>query len=316
MSWRLRPARDDDAELIAYAAVLTAVTPDSPTSLEEMRWQDATYHGGRRFVAEVDGAIVGTARVGRIYMYPPEFERLWFGIEVLPEHRRQGIGSGLLALVADHARSAGKTGLETMASEARPEGLAFLERFGFGAIERSKSVRLELAGRVAEPAEPPDGITFTTLAARPELVAGVHEVALSAFPDIPSADEPIAVGDLVEFRKRDVDRPGIPHDGFVVAVDGATDEVVGYAALMFLPGRRDLAWHDMTAVRRSHRGRGIAQALKRATIAWAVEHGLTALETGNDETNAPMRAVNARLGYEPLPDLIEYSGPLPVVDRP
>jgi GNAT superfamily N-acetyltransferase len=135
-------------------------------------------------------------------------------------------------------------------------------------------------------------------------------VAELAFPDIPSADEPISAGGLAEFRARDVDRPGIPHDGFFVALDAASRQVVGYAALLFPPGRTDVAWHDMTAVRSEYRGRGIAVALKRASIAWAIEHGLTALETGNDVENAPMRAVNARLGYTPMPDTLEYSGPL------
>ena len=46
-----------------------------------------------------------------------------------------------------------------------------------------------------------------------------------------------------------------------------------------------------------------------ATIAWAIDHGLEALETGNDEGNAGMR-VNARLGYQPLPDEIFVRGPL------
>ena len=66
----------------------------------------------------------------------------------------------------------------------------------------------------------------------------------------------------------------------------------------------------MTAVRRAYRGRGIAGALKRATIGWAVEHDLEALETGNDVENAPMRAVNAMLGYSPTPDWIGLRGPL------
>ncbi len=66
----------------------------------------------------------------------------------------------------------------------------------------------------------------------------------------------------------------------------------------------------MTAVRRAWRGRGIAVALKRATIAWAIEHGLTALETGNDQENVAMRAVNGGLGYAPLPDEITMRGPL------
>ena len=66
----------------------------------------------------------------------------------------------------------------------------------------------------------------------------------------------------------------------------------------------------MTAVRPAYRGRGIATALKRATIAWAIGHGLESLETSNDVHNAPMRAVNAALGYEPMPDLIGLQGPL------
>ena len=41
---------------------------------------------------------------------------------------------------------------------------------------------------------------------------------------------------------------------------------------------------------------------------WALAHDLQALETGNDGDNAPMRAVNARLGYTPLPDEVTMRG--------
>ncbi|HEU0244533.1 MAG TPA: GNAT family N-acetyltransferase, partial [Candidatus Limnocylindrales bacterium] len=97
---------------------------------------------------------------------------------------------------------------------------------------------------------------------------------------------------------------------FALALDAATDEVAGYANLRFAPGSTTLAWHDMTAVRPAFRGRGLALALKQATIAWAVANGVEALETGNDEHNAPMRAVNARLGYRPIPDSVGLHGPL------
>jgi len=120
----------------------------------------------------------------------------------------------------------------------------------------------------------------------------------------------MAVGDLAEFRARDVDRPGIPPEAFMIAVDEVSGDVVGYACLLMVPGSDTVAWHDMTGVLRAWRGRGIAMALKRATIAWAIQHGLTALETGNDEANAGMRAVNARLGYQPLPDEVVMRGPL------
>ena len=109
---------------------------------------------------------------------------------------------------------------------------------------------------------------------------------------------------------RDVDRVGIPKDAFFVAVAEATGDVVGYASLIYDAASTTVAYHDMTAVRRAYRGRGIATALKRATIAWAVEHGLEALDTGNDEDNAAMRAVNLALGYRPVPDWIGLQGPL------
>ena len=82
----------------------------------------------------------------------------------------------------------------------------------------------------------------------------------------------MAVGDLAEFRARDVDRPSIPPDGFVVAVDDATDEVIGYACLI-VSARGGVVEHDMTAVRRAWRGRGVGTAMKVATIRWAIDHG-------------------------------------------
>ncbi len=298
----------DDTDLATIARIVNRVSPEEPTSVEEMHWADATYPGGVRLLAELGGVAVGASTVGRIYMYPPEFDGYWGTIDVLPDARRQGVGSALLVAVSAAAREAGKSHLHIPANERRPEGIAFLEHRGFTEYERSKAVRLELAGLTPSTPRPPDGVIITTLANRPDLVAGVHEVAVETFGDIPG-DEPMAAGDLAEFRARDVDRAAVPSWGFAVAID-AVDRVVGYASLILVPGDEGVAWHDMTAVCRSWRGRGLAAALKATTIAAAIEHGLTALESSNDVDNAPMRAVNASLGYRPLPDLLTMRGPL------
>ena len=299
-----------DEDLATLVEIFNTTTPDDPSSLDEIRWSDRTYQGTLRLLAEVDGRAVGAATVGRIHMYPPEHADLWGSIVVAPTDRRRGIGEALLVAISDHARGGGKTGLQSRASEARPEGIAFLAHRGFTELERSRMVRLELAGHVPSDVRMPAGIALTTLAERADLIGGVHAVAVEAFADIPGGDDPIAAGDLAEFRARDVDRPGVPHEAFMIALDVATDDVVGYASLMMIPGSTTVAWHDMTAVLRAWRGRGIAVALKRATIGWAIRNDLTALDTGNDEDNAPMRAVNARLGYQPLPDEVTMRGPL------
>ena len=88
-------------------------------------------------------------------------------------------------------------------------------------------------------------------------------------------------------------------------------EVAGWASLMFLPGSTTAAWHDMTAVgrrwrgarRRDHAQAGDDRLGNRRT-------GLERLETGNDDDNAPMRAVNRKLGYRPVPDMLTFRGPL------
>ncbi|HUP55424.1 MAG TPA: GNAT family N-acetyltransferase [Methylomirabilota bacterium] len=299
-----------DGDLERLVAIVNATSPDEPTSLDDIHWSNATYPGGTRYLAELDGKAVGAATVGRIYMYPPDHPGFWGAIAVLPEARRRGIGEALLRAISETARSAGKTELHIRCADDRPEGIGFLAHRRFSELERSKTVRLELADIAAPTLEPPAGIELTTLAARPDLVTGVYAVAIEAFDDIPGGDRPMAPGDLAEFRARDVDRPSIPRDAFVVAVDQASGHVVGYASLIMAPGSTTTAWHDMTAVLRAYRGRGIAGALKDATIAWALDNGLTALETGNDEANAAMRAVNARLGYRPLPDEVTMRGPL------
>lgn len=309
MTIAIRPVTSD-GDLASVVAIVNEVRPLEPTSIDDMRWGDATYPGGVRFLADLDGDTVGVGTIGRIYMYEPEFEAFWGTIDVLPHARRQGIGERLLEAISEATAAAGKTALHIPASDARPEGIEFLLNRGFSEYERSKSVRLDLTTAERPAVVAPPGIRLTSLEARPELVAGVHAVALEALPDVPGGDRPMDTGDLAEFRARDVDRDVIPPWGFIVAVDEADDRVVGYASLLMVPGSSTDAWHDMTAVGRAWRGRGIAKALKRASIAASMDHGLTDLRTYNDEDNASMRSVNAALGYVPLPDELIMRGPV------
>ena len=75
--------------------------------------------------------------------------------------------------------------------------------------------------------------------------------------------------------------------------------IVGYAEL----ARRtdDVLAHELTAVARTHRRRGIARALKQAQIAWAAEQGYRSLITDTHWANEAIRRLNESLGYRPLP---------------
>ncbi len=308
MTVAVRRATTSDHDLTTIAAIINATSPEDGTSVADMRWSDQAYPGIERFLADLDGRTVGAATVGRIFVYPPDFEAFWATIDVLAGARERGVGGALVTAVARAASAAGKTHLHVPTMADHQEAIAFLEHRGFALYERMKAVRLDLTGLAAPADDPPDGIELTDLVARPDLVAGVHAVACDTFADIPGGDEPMAPGDLAEFRARDVDRPGIDHGAFAIAVERASGRVVGYASLVLKPGVPSVAYHDMTAVVPEWRGRGLATALKARTIGWAIANGLEALETGNHDANQAMRAVNARLGYRPLPDQLTMRG--------
>ena len=224
-----RVAEDDVAAAAAYVAIRNEATPDSLDSLEQLAWARTAYPGdGVLLLAEdASGGAVGTASVGRIYMHGPAFERWWLGLWVPPAARRHGVGDALFRAASEAARAAGKTGFQTELSEAHDDGMRFLTARGFVEIDRMKALRLDLAGRVAPAVDPPAGIAPDDPRRPPDLLAGVHRVAVETFPDVPTGDEPLYVGTLEEFVAREVERVGVPRDGFVVAVDEASGEVAG-----------------------------------------------------------------------------------------
>ena len=130
-----------------------------------------------------------------------------------------------------------------------------------------------------------------------------REVAREAEPDVPAA-RPAEAGSFEYWRQRNLGPLAIRELSFA-ALDG--DEVVGYAIV----GRSSSgeATHWMTGVRRDHRGRGIATALKSAQIAAAREAGVPVLRAQNDLPNAAMRRVNERLGYRTHTEFVYLARP-------
>ena len=77
----------------------------------------------------------------------------------------------------------------------------------------------------------------------------------------------------------------------------ASEQVVGYSKFALREAQPTIAYHDLCAVRRAWRGRGIARALKATQINWALANGYTELRTRNEARNAAIRHLNAAFGY-------------------
>jgi mycothiol synthase len=160
---------------------------------------------------------------------------------------------------------------------------------------------LDLAEVDPAPPAPPDGIEIVRWSDRPELVRGIHEVALEAHPDVPGSEDWSGEGHEEWLRRQ-------PPEHTFVALAG--DEVVGFGRVSINAARPHVVVHGMTGVKRAFRRRGIAAALKRAQITWAASAGFERLETMNELRNEPILQLNKRLGYREAPGRISLRGPL------
>jgi GNAT superfamily N-acetyltransferase len=147
-----------------------------------------------------------------------------------------------------------------------------------------------------------EGIRIVTLAeveTEESFLRAVHAVDLEASRDVPSSE--VFTGIPYDVWLKHLSGPGRSPESFWIAMDG--DTPVGVATLE----RRGMnaAFNGFTGVARSHRGRGVARALKLKTIEWARSNGVDFIYTGNHVDNKRMLDINIRLGYKPLPRFLE-----------
>jgi len=291
----IREARTRE-DFEAHSACWCAVWLDDVVSVDFILERKAREPERLYLNAFEDGRVVGTGFVGRSSR--PGFRPI--AVTVLPERRGRGLGGELLDRCLEHARSiGGKTALGTV-REDETDAVEFLARRGFSVLDRVVSLVLDLEpGMAAQPA-PPEDIRIV------ELDGSRYEDAFAVFcegiGDIPS-DAPLhapAYPDWVEEVERNLLN--------VVALDG--ERVVGYANLEIRNTPLGVMGNGLTAVARSHRGRGIAVALKQAEVAWGAEHGYRQITTSTHAANGAMQRVNEKLGYRELPALLDVTRPL------
>jgi GNAT superfamily N-acetyltransferase len=224
---------------------------------------------------------------------------------VPPDERGAGIGIAVLDALEGWAADHGCTELEGPVSEDDEGSLAWAASHGYHEVGRNSRLVLDLtSAEIPDPA-PPDGIEIVTWSDRPELAQGLWDVAREAAPDIPGGEED-DIGTLEEWLARDMQ--GDSDDPRAVFVALENGEVVGFAKLSLSPDSPERAFHDLTGVKRAHRGRGIAAALKRTQIAWAKANGYTSLQTSNEVRNEPIRRLNERHGYVLEPGVVIVRG--------
>ncbi|MFC0503700.1 GNAT family N-acetyltransferase [Micromonospora costi] len=286
---RIRTARPDDAaDVVALRAIVYPYLVRGVASTRQMIAEPPPDEEWTAFVAEVDARVVGWVSAYRnIRTSEPDFGEVSL-LHTHPEHRGRGIGTALLEAALDHLRPLGVRRVRTWALE---ESLPFARRHNFTPSREMRYSALDLDPVPSMPAAPA-GVRWRPLTdLDPERLYRAEVAAASDEPgDVPS--------DAVTYEiwRYDVwENLGLDKDASTAAeVDG---EVVAFS-LVKRDG--DRMWSDYTATVPRYRGRGLARLTKQAALHRAAAGGVRTAYTSNDEANAPMLAVNARLGYRPV----------------
>ena len=254
--------------------------------------------GARRtWWAARDGArLVGWA--GASVAYETTARGGHLGVVVLPSHRGRGIGSALLDRAVGHLEESARIHAETFA-----EGRRFAEQHGF----RHTHTR-----RVS--AVDPRLVDTKELDSSQARIVSLHEVGpeqtfavdAESVLDEPG-DEALDALDYNQWVHDYWEHPDFDFDiGCGVVVDGKPVSVT--YVLVDRESRRAL--NAYTGTLRAYRGRGLARLAKLGAMRRLAELGIELVLTENDETNAPMLAINNRLGYRPVESRYSY-----VLDR-
>jgi GNAT superfamily N-acetyltransferase len=300
--WQIRTADPvSDSALILRLANLTATEPVTEAHLmarAEQAGEQGLWHQCLALSAGVEALGWGW-----LFRRPDMGDLALLGIVVAPGARSRGIGSALLSRLESTARQHGICQLETTVREVDTDGRRFAEHQGY-------QVRHHLFESVLD-------LTRVDLRRYADTVHQVEAsgLCLALFPYDPSEAEARALYDLLDVTNRENPlwdgRPPVPFDiwrtyafgptspsRFIVAI--ADGRLVGVTWVKWNPQTGEV-FTNYTGVLQAYRGRGLALALKLRSVEVARGWGASLMRTRNHAANAPMLAVNRKLGYQAVP---------------
>ncbi len=283
--------------------------------LDEDARRDPTQLSRRWVVLDgVDGGeVVGTAHLYFFPFDPPGC--LHASVLVHPERRGRGVGRALWGALEAEARRHPGARLAATVADNDAAGLAWARRRGFAPQFHRFTSELDLrtfdpaAFRADEERAAAQDVDFAALngADGPTLDRYLNFVAdrLTETPDLAGHPRwPRA--QVREILRLD----HAPHPEWLVLAVGPGGQWLGTTAMVAVASGT-VAYNELTAVAPEARGRGLALPLKLQAIRRAREAGFPVMRTNNHSANAPMLAVNRRLGFAPLPGQYTLIRPAP-----
>jgi GNAT superfamily N-acetyltransferase len=288
--------------------IYNANYPDYARSVVEWRSRDETVDRSKyywqRYSFLERKAIVGFGDVSHVTdMFHPY--KFWITILVDPSSQGRGVGSSIYERLSGELGKLSAVAAWAGSKEDLPRLTEFYQKRGFAEKLKAWESRLDL--RTMDPARFRDysekvlrqGITITNLAAERDKdqdpLRKLHELVQLISADMPSPS-PFTPISYEQWKAFELKNPSLLPEGYMIAKDGS--KYVGLSTVWRIDQEPRGLVQGNTGVRREYRGRGIAVALKLKVIDFARRNGYEKMKTWNASNNAPMLAVNTKLGFK------------------
>ena len=288
--------------------IYNANYPDYTRSVDEWRSRDESVDRSRyhlqRYAFLENEAVVGFGDVSHVTdMFHPQ--KFWINIFVDPPVQGRGIGSAIYDRLNGKLRKLNAIVAWAGSTEKLPRLTEFYQRRGFEEKMRAWESRLDVLTidlekfRAYSEKVLRQGITITNLAEErkngPDSLKSLHELVQLISADMPSP-APFTPISYEQWEAFELKNPSLLPEAYMIAKDGP--KLVGLSTVWRLDKEPRGLVQGNTGVRREYRGRGIAVALKLKVIDFARRNGYKKLKTWNASNNAPMLAVNTKLGFK------------------
>jgi GNAT superfamily N-acetyltransferase len=302
--FQIRPAMS--ADYAGIAAVISDSEPEVFTADVVKDWFERLPPGRityRPVAVDLSGTVIGYAAVVHETYHTAGHFYTWVVVD--HDHRRKGIGTALYQDAQDFVKTQNAASLQSEVRDNCPEGQQFARELGFRVDRHLFESTLDLVNfdctRFASvvPDLEASGITFkpySSYANTSENRRKLYDLNATTTVDIPGMND--AFMSYEDFIQAAFASSWFRPEGVLIAAAG--DEWVGTCTVEMLPETQG-AYNIFTGVLPTYRGRKIALALKLQAIAYARSQGAVYIRTNNDSQNAPMLAVNHKLGYQHQP---------------
>ncbi|MDH6111267.1 mycothiol synthase [Kitasatospora sp. MAP12-15] len=308
----LDPHHAGDEQLADYHVMRAAVaavdfSEDPPLTYEaaigRLRTPPIEDGSCRFWVGHLEGRLVGSVRVAL-----PEGSNSGIAnveVHVHPELRRRGIGTALLRAAMPAVLDARRGTVLGQPMKPDSAGAPWVAGLGFEVTHSMVMQVLRIATtpvRLWEVPVPAGYRLAHWTGATPEQFTDSYAVARQAIQDAPFGRTSYRPTVWTPARIRETDREladsGV-EQRVVVAVDDATDQVVGVHVIHTYPHRPGVGFINDTSVLAAHRGHGLGRAIKAAMMRRLTDErpDMERVLTTTATTNSYMIGINHALGY-------------------